>query len=246
MILETFQYVYRYVTITHHVFQTQKKGKLYLMAVKLFLLGLPGSGKSTVARHIQEYVKKWEWQTSHFSDYPILKKMSRKDIEHKQFKLLDHGGLDVIDFTVVDTALKRLQQKIKRHIASKKSAELILIEFARPDYQHAFHQFSKKFLRDQDTYFLYLVTELDTCKRRISDRTTSPLFEDDYPVSEYIFEQYYHQDDGQYLPDILEKEYQIDQQHVRIINNNDSLEAASTEFDAFVHFIVARTPLDIT
>lgn len=245
IVRETFQNVYFCVKIAHYVLQAQKKGKLYLMAVKLFLLGLPGSGKSTVARHIQEYVKKWEWQTSHFSDYPILKKMSRKDIEGKQFKLLDHGGLDVIDFTVVDTALKRLQQKIKRHIASKKSAELILIEFARPDYQHAFRQFSKKFLRDQDTYFLYLDAELDTCKRRISDRTTNPLFEDDYPVSEDIFKRYYHQDDGQHLPDILERAYQIDRRHVKMLNNNDSLETASTEINAFVHFIVARTPLDI-
>lgn len=245
IIHETFQYVYRCVTITHYVFQAQKEGKLYLMTVKLFLLGLPGSGKSTVARHIQQYVRNWDWSTSHFSDYPILQKMFRKDVEGKQFKPADHGGFDVIDFTVVDTALKRLEQKIKRYIASKKSAKLILIEFSRPSYQHAFRQFSQKFLRDQDTYFLYLVTELDTCKQRISNRTANPIFEDDYHVSENIFKQYYHQDDGQHLPDILERVYQIDRRHVRVINNNDSLEAASTEINAFVHFIVARTPLNI-
>lgn len=224
--------------------QPFKEGKLYFMAVKLFLLGLPGSGKSTVARYIQEYVSKWNWSTSHFSDYPILQKMYRKDIEGKQFKAAAHGGFDVIDFTVVDIALKRLEQKVKRHTSSKKSAELILIEFARPDYQHAFLQFSKKFLQGQDAYFLYLNAELDTCKQRILDRTKNPIFEDDYHVSERIFKQYYHQDNGQDLPDILERAYQIDQQHVKMINNNDSLEAASTEINAFVHFI-ARTPLGI-
>src|SRR5258706_3177303 len=223
-------------------FQLLKEGKLYFMAAKLFLIGLPGSGKSTVARYIQEYVKEWDWPNFHFSDYPLLQKMYRKDIEGKQFKAAAHGGFDVIDFTVVDTALKRLEQKVKRHTSSKKSAELILVEFARPDYQHAFRQFSKKFLRDQDTYFLYLDTKLDTCKQRILDRTKKPIFEDDYHVSEEIFKQYYHQDDGQDLPDILERAYQIDRRHVRIINNNDSLEAASTEINAFVHFI-ARAPL---
>jgi adenylate kinase family enzyme len=211
------------------------------MAAKLFLLGLPGSGKSTVARYIQEYVRKWDWSTSHFSDYSLLQKMFRKDIEHKQFMPADHGGFDVIDFIVFDTALKRLEQKVKRHTSSKKSAELILIEFSRADYQHAFSQFSKKFLRDQDTYFLYLVAELDTCKRRILARTANPIFEDDYHVSDNIFKQYYHQDDGQYLPDILESTYQIDRRYVSIINNNDSLEAASTEINAFVHFIARAT-----
>ena len=207
------------------------------MTMKLFLLGLPGSGKSTIARHIQEYVKKWEWPTSHFSDFPILKKMFLKDIERKQFKPADHGGFDVTDFTVVDIALKRLEQKVKRHISSKKSAQLILIEFSRADYQHAFHQFSKKFLQAQDTYFLYLDAEPDTCKQRILDRTENPIFEDDYHVSENIFKQYYHQDDGQGLPDIIERAYQIERRHVRTIKNNDSLEAASAEINVFVDFI---------
>jgi adenylate kinase family enzyme len=240
VVLETFQYVYPCVTITHYVFQAQKAGSYNLMTVKLFILGLPGSGKSTVARYVAKYVGDWDWPTAHLGDYPFLQEMFRNDIEGKQFKPADGGGFDVLDLTVFDTALERLEQRI-RQSSSRKPEEINLIEFARSDYQRAFRQFSKKFLQDQDTYFLYLAAELEICKGRIQNRTANPISEDDYPVSKYIFEQYYHQDDGQHLPDILQKEYQIDQQQVRIVNNNNSLEEASTEINAFINFIIERT-----
>jgi adenylate kinase family enzyme len=210
------------------------------MTVKLFNLGLPGSGKSTVARYIQGHARDRHWSASHCNDYGILQKMFHKDIEGRQFKPADGGGFDVLDLTVFDTALKKLEWEVKRYTCSAKSEEIILIEFSRADYQHAFSLFSKEFLQDQNTYFLYLATELDICKRRIKDRTNNPLFEDDYPVSKYIFEKYYRQDDGQHLPDILERAYQIDLQQVRIINNNASLEAASTEINAFIDYIIAK------
>ncbi len=122
------------------------------------------------------------------------------------------------------------------------STKIILIEFSRADYQHAFSQFSKAFLQDQNTYFLYLDTELAICKQRIQNRIDNPLFEDDYPVSEYLFEKYYHQDDGQLLPDFLEKTYQIDQQRVKIISNNGPLEAVTGEIEAFLHAMLGKLP----
>jgi adenylate kinase family enzyme len=210
------------------------------MTVKLFILGLPGSGKSTVARYIQKYIESQHLSASRFNDYGILKEMFHNDSEGKQFKPADGGGFDVLELTVFDTALERLEQKVKRDATSAKSAEIILIEFSRADYRHAFRQFNKDFLQNPDTYFLYLATELDICKQRIEHRTDNPRFEDDYPVSRYIFEQYYHQDDGQFLPNILESEYQIGRQHVRIINNNCSLVEKSTETDVFVDFIFER------
>lgn len=206
------------------------------MAAKLFVLGLPGSGKSTVARSILKYIRGQNNLAIRFNDYAILQEMFHDDIEGKQFKPADEGGFDVLDLTVFDTALERLEQRVKGDAAAK-SAEIILIEFSRADYQHAFRQFSKEFLQDQGTYFLYLAADLDSCKDRIEHRTAHPVFEDDYHVSEYIFEQYYHQDDGQYLPEILEREYQIDRQRVRIINNNCSSEAGPAEINAFIDFI---------
>ncbi len=206
------------------------------MAVKLFVLGLPGSGKSGVARYIQMYARDKDWKATHFNDYAILKQMFRDDTEGKQFQPADHDGFDVIDFTVIDTALWRLQQAVNQHLSSAKQQEIVLIEFARNDYQKAFQQFNQDFL--QDAYFFYLEAEIDVCKLRIQNRVNNPVFEDDYNVSEHIFETYYHDDDGRDLSDFLEREYRIDKQRVRIIDNNFSLEAASKKIDQFIDTII--------
>ena len=189
------------------------------MPVKLFILGLPGSGKSAVARHIAEYVfEKSRWTTRRFNDYEILKTMSDYDTD-RQFKPAESGGFDVLDLTAFDIALRRLEQVVNE---DTEKAEMLLIEFSRNDYQRAFHQFSRAFF--QDAYFLHLDAEVEICKQRIHDRTIHPIYEDDYPVSEYIFKEYYHSDDGQCLPLTLKKEYDINEQHVLVVNNNFPLE----------------------
>src|SRR2546425_5508209 len=109
------------------------------MAVKLFVLGLPGSGKSTVARYITVYARDQHWLTAHFTDYIILQEMFREDTEGKQFKPADYGGFDVLNLSVFDIALKSLEQQVNEHISAAKSEELLLIEFARNDYHKAFH-----------------------------------------------------------------------------------------------------------
>jgi adenylate kinase family enzyme len=204
------------------------------MAVKLFVLGLPGSGKSGVARYIQMYARDKDWKATHFNDYAILKQMFHNDTK-EQFKPAPHGGFDVIDFTVIDTALQRLEQEVNQHLSSAKPKEIILIEFARNDYQKAFQQFNQDFL--QDAYFLYLDAEIETCKQRIRDRVNNPAFEDDYNVSDYIFETYYHEDDGKALPYFLEREHRIGKQRISIIDNNCSLEEASKEIAPFIDTI---------
>ncbi len=206
------------------------------MAVKLFVLGLPGSGKSAVARYIAMYARDKGWKATHFNDYAILKQMFNIDIEGKQFKPASHGGFDVIDFTVINTALWRLEQAVNQHLSSVKQQEIVLIEFARNNYLRAFRQFSNAFL--QDAYYLYLDAGIETCKQRIWNRVNNPVFEDDYNVSEYIFEKYYHEDDGKDLPDFLERYHQFGKQRVRIIDNNCSLEAASKKIDQFIDTII--------
>ncbi len=222
------------------VFFNRKRGEGTVLSMKLFLLGLPGSGKSTIARYITNYVEDRNWSTKHCGDYPFLRAMFEKDTQHKLFVPAKNGGFDMLDHAVLDTALRQLEQSIREYISKAQSTKIILIEFSRNDYQHAFLQFSKAFLQEQNTYFLYLDVEPDICQRRISQRITNPQTEDDYPVSPDIFKQYYDHDDGQHLPGILFQRYQIDPQRVKIISNNGPLEAVTGEIEAFLLAMLAK------
>src|SRR5437762_11241884 len=113
------------------------KRKVSFMAVKLFILGLPGSGKSTVARYIAEYARDRQWSTTHINDYAILYEMFQKDTQG-QFKPAAYGGFDVHDLIVFDTALRKLEQKVKTHISTAQLEEITLIEFSRNNYEKAF------------------------------------------------------------------------------------------------------------
>jgi len=206
------------------------------MAVKLFVLGLPGSGKSSVARYISTYARDRQWSTTHINDYAILYRMFQEDTEGKQFKPAGHGGFDVLDLTVFDTALKRLERQVSTYFSSAKSDEIILIEFARKDYQKAFHQFSSAFL--QGAYFLYLTVDIKTCKRRIRERIAHPLTPDDHFVSDYIFREYYNKDNGQEIPHVLERDFGVDEQRVMVIDNTCTLQEASPKINSFIDFII--------
>jgi len=202
------------------------------MAVKLLVFGLPGSGKSTIARHITIYLKDRNWESIHFSDHVILNEMFHADSGHEQFKPTDHGGFDVLDLVVFDIALQRLEQVVNQHLLSAKQEEIVLIEFARNDYLRAFQQISDTFL--QDAHFLHLDVETETCKSRIRERTANPNTKDDFFVSEYIFNTYYNKDDGQEIPQILERNYRIDKQRIKVIKNNGSFDDIVEEINEFV------------
>jgi thymidylate kinase len=202
------------------------------MALKLFILGLPGSGKSSVARYTASYLEDKYWKSIHFSDHVILQSMSHTDTEGKLFRSTDHGGFDILDLNAFDTALQVLEQVVNQHISSSKQEEIVLIEFSRNDYQRAFQQFSGTFL--QDAHFLHLDVETEICKSRIRERTANPNTTDDFYVSEYIFNTYYNKDDGQDIPHILERDYGIEKQRIKVIENNGSLDDVVDEIYEFV------------
>jgi adenylate kinase family enzyme len=207
------------------------------MAVKIFVLGLPGSGKSTVCRRIALYITDYSgWSALRINDYHILYKMFQEDTEGKYFHSIpEYSGFDVHNFIALNLALQKLEQEVKNHISNTNSDEIILIEFSRNNYQKAFQQFSKEFL--QDAYFLYLSVDLETCKRRISERISNPISEDDFFVSEYIFNSYYNEDNGEYIPQILARDYGVDKQKVQVIDNNCSLQDSIAWIHEFVNTI---------
>lgn len=216
------------------------------MIVKLFILGLPGSGKSAIARYINSYVRnkriqgrKKHWFTKRFNDYSILNAMANDENEREYFQPAESGGFDVIDFIAFDIALKRLEAVITNYISSKKTnkSEIIVIEFARNDYQRAFSQFNKNFL--QDIFIIYLGADIKVCQQRISDRVFVREYpDDDYPVSNYIFEKYYYGDNGRDLPHFLEQIYEVGRYRVLAIDNNSTLEEAAASIIPFIDAII--------
>src|SRR5712692_11922266 len=98
------------------------------MAVKIFVLGLPGSGKSSVARYISTHARDRRRSITHITDYDILYQMFQEDTQG-QFEPADFGGFDIIDLSAFDVALKSLEQQVNEYISTAKSTEIILIEF---------------------------------------------------------------------------------------------------------------------
>jgi len=207
------------------------------MSVKLFLLGSPGSGKSTVARYIESLARDEHWSFQWINDYAILREMFEKDQQKGEgrFKPACHGGFDVLKFEVFDEALQDLEQRSELQISEGAEPGIVLIEFARNDYQQALQQFSHGFL--QDAYFLYLDTDIDICKQRIDARVAKPETENDYYVSDYIFQAYYDHANGQRLSNIL-TEYSIDRERVKILENNEELKMAAPNIEEFVRPII--------
>jgi len=236
------------------------------MSMRLFLLGLPGSGKSTVARHVISYVGKQQSDcyTARVNDYDILYTMYKADTEGK-FSPTGRDGFDVREPSVFDSALKTVEKEASHFdvldpsmldsalkVAEQKAKEaertanndaqavfkpmLILIEFARDDYSHALQQFSPGFL--QGAYFLFLDASIEICKARIRERIAHPQTPDDHEVSDYIFDSYYDKDSAHALSANVIADHGIEQQHVKVLDNNGSFDDIRGEIEGFVDTIV--------
>jgi adenylate kinase family enzyme len=157
--------------------------------MKIFVFGLPGSGKSTAIRHIQAILARKGIEVKSFNDYTILRKWFEREPDGPRFSRTDYDGFDIHDFAVFDEVLKKLEQQISRETSSN---DVIIIEFARNDYVHALKQFSASFL--QGSYFLFIKAEISTCKKRTRKRAIHRVSSDDHFVSDYIFDKYYFKD----------------------------------------------------
>src|SRR5258706_12436560 len=110
------------------------KGVSYVIRI-VFLLGRPGSGKSSVACDIKQIAKHRNWPTRHLFDYQLLQDMFLQEArehnngQNKKFRSKGpekHNGFDVLDFEELDTVLDRKEEKVR---AEKENQELFLIEF---------------------------------------------------------------------------------------------------------------------
>jgi dephospho-CoA kinase len=188
------------------------------MSVKLFILGRPGSGKSTASHHIAATARSRGWFVLHLKDYDLLLRMFQADGGKEKFWTREHGGFDVRDLSVFNTALKELEEKIRLHLPLEKRHTLS-IEFARADYHQALKLFSPELL--QDAYFLYIESDVETCIQRIRKRVAHPLSADDFFVSEDILRGYYGEESRAYVASGLQRDFGIAKQ-IEIIDNMGS------------------------
>jgi hypothetical protein len=220
------------------------QGVCIFMSVKLFILGLPGSGKSTIARHVIDYVgkQKNDCPTARVNDYAILYAMYKADKEGK-FRPAGNDGFDVLDPFMFDSALKTVEQEATRaeqtgnnHAQAVFKPMLILIEFARDDYSYALQQFNPDFLHG--AYFLFLDAGIEICKVRVRERVAHPRTKDDHEVSDYIFDSYYAKDSAHALSASVIADHGIEQQRVKVLDNNGAFEDIRDEIESFVDTIV--------
>ncbi|GCF08270.1 hypothetical protein [Dictyobacter arantiisoli] len=206
------------------------------MAMTLFLLGRPGSGKSTAAHYLHLLSQQQGWSTIHINDYPFLRSQFEADTQQIKFKPTGYGGFDVLDFSVLDTALHAIEYEAR--IYSAHPRKLVLLEFARDDYIQALQQFQCSFLRN--AYFLFLNADLDTCVRRVHNRAYHPTTRNDHFISEAMLRSYYQQEYDPLLLYRLLSSYGIQEQHVRIINNTETHYKFQEQLENFLQEILAR------
>lgn len=189
----------------------------------MFILGLPGSGKSTAAHTIEEYVLKHYqgWSVVHISDYNILKRMCYEEHD-KRLHPIGNEAFDVVESSAFNSALKRLKDGIRESMKdASNSNQLIAVEFSRNDYIFALEEFFVEFLSDAN--FIFIKAPISECKFRIENRVKKRnRTEDDHYVSEFIFEQYYKEDQQDYRESIgklLTEKYGISNSCIQIIED---------------------------
>jgi hypothetical protein len=210
------------------------------LAVKLFVLGLPGSGKSTAAHHIETLAHDYDRILHLLQDYHILYEMFQADSEGIRFSSTlgdGYDGFDIHNFSAFDDALKELVRSLQKKERLSIQNEVNIIEFARDDYCKALELFASIPLTE--AFFLFIDAEVETCKQRIKARVANPQTPDDHYVSEYIFEAYYNRDLRRYLTSTatcLRERFHIAKKRIRVINNTKwvSQEAFLLQVEKFV------------
>jgi hypothetical protein len=198
------------------------------VSLKVFIFGLPGSGKSAAARRIKSLARQKKIHPMRFRDYTILYKMfhddQKADNEKKRFRstqYLGYDGFDVLDFGVYVAALRKLHHNIvRRKKLIDENRELLIIEFSRTDYCEALSFFTS--LRLHEAHFLFINTDIPTCKARIKARADHPQTLDDRYVSDYVLEAYYKRDHQQYMTELalqLKQRFGVPIEHIQVIHN---------------------------
>jgi adenylate kinase family enzyme len=206
------------------------------MAV-VFLLGRPGSGKTTAFNFIKTMARSRGLLATRFREYTILQEMMLADTEGTKFRATPSGGFDILDTSVFDESSKRLEKKIQEYQRTARKKELIFIELARDDYSQAMKCFSSDLLKN--SYCLFIEADVETCIKRIHWRVAHPRMTDNHFVSEHILRTYYANDNLDYMWSSFRNDYDI-RKEVMVIHNIGSIQDFFSELRYFTNLIYLR------
>jgi hypothetical protein len=206
------------------------------MLVKVFVLGRPGSGKTTAIHHLTKIAHQRDFSALCMDDYSILQQMSHEHTYRACFRATEHNGFDVLDLSVYDTALKILEQQVQ-DVATTGLDGIVTIEFARNDYWHALACFSPSFLAD--AYFFFVDADLKTCIQRIHKRVENTHRANNHFVSDYIMHTYYHTDNWSSVKDQLASVYHT-KKEVVTFRNTQTLASLQTTIETFSEHLFER------
>ena len=208
------------------------------MATKVFLLGRPGSGKTTAFQYFRTKAESYKLPVIRFREYTILYKMFQE--KREEFQAAEHGGFDIRDFSILEKSAQELEQGIREYIRqNERRNELIFIELARSEYQHTLHKcFKPDFL--QDSYFLLIEADIEKCIQRIHYRVAHPAETDGHFVSEHVLRGYYAKSNEEYMYTHFRKEYNI-QKEIMVIKNNKSYNEFCEKLAPFADTVLAAS-----
>lgn len=219
------------------------------MLVYVFVLGRAGCGKSAATRHMTAHLPHG-WDIVRITDYKLLHDMfCNGDPRFHASKL---GGFDVINFSVLDEVLGKVQEQAKAFSKTSLAKNtLVTIEFARDDYYDTLQLFDGDFLRN--AHFLFIDAELEICIQRVRQRQEPIPCVNDVPddllnnhfVSDTILRSYYNssQYNRDYMSDHFCNDYSIDPHRIQFIDNNGDLKQFTDKVDSFLEQITRTPPL---
>jgi len=154
----------------------------------VFLIGHPGSGKSTFYQLISPRLRKIGLSSSRVNDREFFWQAVQKDSQQKFHRLNEDGSIDVLDLGLYDLQSQLLSQAL---LSSKYEDQLVFIEYTSPSYQRFIDNFDKGLIRK--SHLILFVTSFDTgaCRNRL--RSTSSEDLDNRQVPEYYLQQCYNQ-----------------------------------------------------
>ena len=206
---------------------------------KLFILGLPGSGKSTVSRAIIRYMNQTykNWFVDRCCDYGILYNMFKKDTKRKDFYPVKYGGFYVTNPSKYNNALSQLETgswSCKHYTYG-----LQIIEFARGDYLKALDLFQNGFLSNSS--FLFLYSDINTCIQRVDQRMKNPRSLDDHFVPEPTFERFIKAESEEYLKNVcthVKESYWGKNIRFRVIDSGGTIDDTLSQVKPFIDEII--------